>query len=87
MVIVDGEPISPGSSRTPLGMVMALFSQRKSLTPAGIDQILGDAIQLEEERVVAQKDKFDAEARVRLAWLFEQVASEVSVSRTLSAPT
>lgn len=80
MVIVDGEPISPGSSKTPLGMVLTLFSQRKNLTPDAVEQILGQAVQVEEERLIAQDEEFDAEARVRLAWLLEQVANEVSVA-------
>lgn len=80
MVIVDGEPISPGSTKTPLGMVLTLFSQRKNLTPDAVEQILGQAVQVEEERMAAQGEEFDAEARVRLAWLLEQVANEVSVA-------
>lgn len=80
MVIVDGEPISPGSTKTPLGMVLTLFSQRKNLTPNAVEQILGQAVQVEEERMAAQGEEFDAEARVRLAWLLEQVANEVSVA-------
>lgn len=78
MVIVDGEPISPGSNKTPLEVVLTMFSQRKNLTPDAVEQILGQAVQVEEERMTAQDEEFDAEARVRLAWLLEQVANEVS---------
>lgn len=79
MVIVDGEPISPGSNKTPLGVILTLFSQRSSLTPDAVEQMLEKAVQCEEERMTAQGEEFDVEARVRLAWLLEEVANEVSV--------